>query len=110
MPTIFKQEDLIKTNEQNGWVETNLADSDTFGHDAMIARGWSFAPGGRTPEFTHGDFEQFIYVISGSGSACVNGETLRLDDEAVLWLERGDRYYVESGPDGLEILVGIAPG
>lgn len=110
MPTINKPEELQITNREQGWIETTLADSQTFEHPAMIARRWSFEPDARSPAYEHGETELFLYVISGNGTAYVNGESFRLDDEAVLWLEANDKYYLRAGADGLEILLGCAPG
>lgn len=92
------------------WGETTLADSQTIGAPAMVARRWSLAPHARRPEMTHGKVEQLLYVIRGNGMALVEGERLVLEPETVLWLEPGDRYQIEAGENGLEILQGYAPG
>ncbi len=57
-----------------------------------------------------GEAEQLLYVIRGSGVALVNSEQLPLEPESVLWLEPGDRYRIEAGEHGLEILQSYAPG
>jgi hypothetical protein len=49
-------------------------------------------------------------VIGGTGTAIVGDERLPLAPESVLWLESGDRYRVEAGPDGIELLLAEAPG
>lgn len=110
MATIINPEEIKVTNQKSGWVETTLADAQVFNYPAMVARRWSFEPSGRSPEYQHNETELFLYVISGSGIAIVNGDDYPLDDEAVLWVEANDKYYLEAGADGLEILLGFAPG
>jgi len=110
MPTINKPEDLKVTHQTDGWRETLVADRHTFNHAVMAARRWSFDPGASSPKFEHGEKEAFLYVISGSGTAFVDQESFILEDEAFLWLEPGDRYYLEAGSQGLEILSAVAPG
>ena len=110
MAMIREVEDLEVHREEHGWVETTLADSTLFGHAAMVARRWSLEPGARSPSFVHGEQEQMLYVIAGSGRARVNSEHYALMQENLLWMEPGDRYHLEAGEQGLEILVGFAPG
>ena len=75
----------------------------------MVARRWLFEAGATGPELEHNDSDQLLYVIQGSGQAVVNGETLPLETESVLWLEPGERYHFVAGEAGLEILQGYAP-
>jgi len=109
MPILVKSEQMKTGRRGEGWTETILADSQTIGTAAMIARRWTFEPDARGPETTHGPVEQLLYVIRGSGTAFVGGERLPLNPETVLWLEPGDQYYLEAGESGLEILQGSAP-
>ena len=110
MPIILKPDHMKLFADRDGLTITTLADSALIGEPAMIARRWSLAPNKSTPQSTHGEQEQLLYVISGSGFAYVNGETLLLDSEMMLWLEAGDIYHLIAGKDGLELLQGYAPG
>ncbi len=110
MPTIIKPEDMSMDREGEGWRQTTLADARTIGAPAMVARRWSFQPGAIGPKLTHGEADQLLYVIRGSGVADVEGERMALETETVLWLEPGEHYHFEAGENGLEILQGFAPG
>ena len=57
-----------------------------------------------SPEFTHNDNDQLLYVIKGDGIAKVNSKEFPLDKESILWLESGEKYHFISGGLGLEIL------
>ena len=62
-----------------------------------------------SPEFTHTDIDQLLYVIKGDGIAKVNSKEFPLDKESILWLESGEKYHFISGSLGLEILQATAP-
>lgn len=109
MPVIIEAHEMI-TRRGEGWVEITLADAQTIGAPAMVARRWVLEPGARGPELVQGEVDQLLYVIRGSGLAIVNGQEFTLNDESVLWLEPGERYHFSSGATGLEILQGYAPG
>ena len=106
---IVNSEEMI-TRRGEGWIEITLADTQTIGAPAMVARRWVFESGARGPELVQGDVDQLLYVIRGSGKAIINGEEFPLADESVLWLEPGERYQFIAGEVGLEILQGYAPG
>ena len=108
MPIILQSEDTPVLNQGQGWQEIELATNATFGEGikAMVVKRWLFEPHAQGPYRTHGDSEQLLYVICGSGQAVVNGQTFELDDEAVLWLEPGEQYQFIAGSNGLEILQG----
>lgn len=110
MPIIVNPEEMIAHRQGEGWTEITLADGHTIGVPAMVARRWILKPGARGPERVHGEVEQLLYVIRGSGTAVVGTEHLPLEPETMLWLEPGDRYHFEAGDEGLEILQGYAPG
>jgi quercetin dioxygenase-like cupin family protein len=110
MPTIVRKEDVSVSGQGPGWKVITLADSTAIGEPAMVARRWNFDPGAEGPETLHGDQDQLLYVIRGSGRAIVDGQTFELDHESVLWLEPGETYHFLAGDDGLEILQGYAPG
>lgn len=105
MPTLVSP-DQMQVQQGDGWTLTTLAGADQAN---MVARRWLIAPNARTPEAVHGDCDQLLYVIRGSGTAVANGEDLPLDHESVLWLETSDRYYFAAGPEGMEILQGYTP-
>ena len=109
MPVIVNSEEMA-TRRGKGWVEITLADTQTIGAPAMVARRWIFEPGARGPELVQGNVDQLLYVIRGSGLAVVNGQEFRLSQESLLWVEPGERYCFIGGDEGLEILQGYAPG
>jgi quercetin dioxygenase-like cupin family protein len=92
-----------------GWIETVLADPDPIGTGGLAARRLLLHPGASTPQGEHRDGERFLYVIGGTGMAILGDDRLPLAPESVLWLESGDRYRVEAGPDGIELLLAEAP-
>jgi len=109
MPHIINSDGMdIKRGE--GWVEITIADSESFGTPAMVARRLVLEPGAKGPERVHGDTEQLLYVIRGSGKAVVDEVDFQLNDESVLWLDSGETYRFVAGNEGLEILQGYAPG
>ena len=110
MPVIVNAEDTIVTRQGEGWMEITLSDAKTIGAPAMVARRWILKPGTKGPELVHGDTDQLLYVIKGSGSAIVDGKEMLLTDESVLWLEPGEKYQFITGENALEILQGYAPG
>jgi quercetin dioxygenase-like cupin family protein len=91
-----------------GWIETVVADPDSNGTGGMAARRLLLDPGASTPQREHRDGERFLYVIGGTGMAILGDDRLPLAPESVLWLESGDRYLVEAGPDGIELLLAEA--
>lgn len=88
-----------------GWTEYRFARDGL----PMGARRWVLKPGAHGPEVEHRDAEAMLYVVRGSGAAVVAGTVLPLAAETVVWLERGDRFILEAGPQGLEVLQGYAP-
>ena len=110
MPIIVKAEIMETETTGEGWTKTTLADFKSIGTSAIAACRWSFEPLATGPIQVQGDPEQLLYVISGDGTVRVNGETLMLGRETVLWLEGGDVYQLAAGEVGLEVLQGYAPG
>ena len=109
MPKVFEPHEM-HTDKGQGWEVTTLADAGSIGAPVMVARRWIFQPKARGPEATHGEVDQLLYVIRGSGMAVVDGKRIPLEEESVLWLEPGEKYHFEAGEAGLEILQGHAPG
>lgn len=110
MPVVIET-DLKKVVQRGeGWTETTLADSQVINGLGMVVRRWSFKPGSHTHEIQHGDREEMLYVISGSGIARLGNQELSLEPETLIWLEPGDRYIIQAGAEDLEILQGYAPG
>ena len=110
MPIILSPEIMETESTREGWTKTTLADQKTIGTSAIAAQRWSFEPVAFGPEQKQGDTEQLLYVISGGGTVRVNGESLPLEKETLLWLERDDIYQFYAGENGLEVLQGYAPG
>lgn len=109
MPEIVRPVEMVVTEVSDGCRQVTLADEETFGAPAMIARRWVLDARAEGPEHVHGDADQMLYVIRGSGEAVVDGQSFALAPESMLWLEQGERYHFCAGPDGLEILQGYAP-
>ena len=110
MPIIVDAEKTQATRKGEGWIEITIADAETIGAPAMVARRWAIEPHAQGPELVQGDVDQLLYVIRVSGTAVVDVKEFTLNDESVLWLEPGERYHFIAGQDGLEILQGFAPG
>lgn len=109
MPAIINPQSM-PSEQGEGWTKITLADTETIGAPAMVARRLALAPGATGPELVQGEVDQLLYVIRGSGRAVVNGEAFQLNEESVLWVEPGERYHFVAGQTGLEILQGYAPG
>jgi len=109
MPIIRKPDQMQTNRYGDGCTETILADRHVLGEKVMVTQRWSLDPHTRGPETMNGDYEEMLYVISGSGTAQVGGERYELQPECMLWIERGDTYHLSSGPDGLEVLHYCAP-
>jgi len=110
MPVIITPDQTQTTRSGEGWQEITLADSRMTGTSAMIARRWTINPGVQTPQNTHGDTDQLLYVMRGGGKAIVDGVSYPLDHESIVWLDPGEVCHFVAGPEGLEILQGYAPG
>jgi quercetin dioxygenase-like cupin family protein len=110
MPTLINPDQMTTAETGEGWVDLSLAEPGITGTSAMVAHRWTLQPGVTGPERIHGDVDQLLYVIRGSGKAIVDGQVFALDHESILWLEPGETYHFVAGPDGLEILQGYAPG
>ena len=108
MPVILQAEETTVIREGDGWQEIALADTNTFGTEAMIARRWVLEPNRRGPEMVHGPTDQLLYVIQGAGTAVVDNQPLALTEECILWLEPGETYQFIAGEAGLDILQGYA--
>ncbi|PSP66418.1 cupin domain-containing protein [Halobacteriales archaeon QH_6_68_27] len=54
------------------------------------------------PDNAHADSDQWLYVVSGSGRAVVEGETVRLDSGDLVVVEAGETHEIEN--DGNEPL------
>ena len=106
MPTIVNAEDRAIAAEGDGWKILTLADDATFGQETMIARHWIVSAESTTTTFTQGNNEQLLYIIRGSGTIIIDGNSHAIDDESVIWLEPGEQYHFTAGADGMEILQG----
>src|SRR3989337_1010827 len=109
MPTIFKPEDLTVI-EKDGAKITLLANQDMLGVNAMQIEHIALETGSRTTLFESAEAERFMYVIRGKGQAHISEQVFPLNAESILWLEKGDTFYLEAGADGLEVLLYRSPG
>jgi mannose-6-phosphate isomerase-like protein (cupin superfamily) len=74
--------------------------------DAQAAE-MTLAPGQSTggPDNYHEESEQWLYVVSGSGVATVDGETVSLDAGDIVRIEAGETHEIENdGGEPLETL------
>lgn len=105
MPTRIEAEKMPKRANE-GWEETILADlAETEAGSVRLCR-WALEPWAWSPEQRHGRAEGFLYVARGGGTLWANGRAWPLAPETVVWLEPGDRYRVQAGEEGIEILYG----
>lgn len=108
MPTIFEPKDLPVT-EKNGVNVATLANQAMLGTKALQVERITLEAGAKSSTFEVFENERFAYVIRGKGQACVAEQEFPLEAESVLWLEKGDAFYLEAGADGLEVLLCHAP-
>ncbi len=48
------------------------------------------------PDNRHQGADQWLYVVSGTGAAVVNGETVELREGTLMLIERGDRHEIRN--------------
>ncbi len=105
MPTRIEAEKMPKRVNE-GWEETILADFAETGAGSVRLCRWTLEPQAWSPEQRHGRAEAFLYVVRGGGTLWANGRAWLLAPETVVWLEPGDRYRVQAGEEGMELLYG----
>jgi len=108
MPTIFEPKELPVT-EKRGLNVTTLANQAMLGTDALQVERITLEAGSESASYKAEEAERFIYVVSGKGQAYIEEEVFPLRNESVLWLEKGDTFYLEASSDGLEVLFCHAP-
>lgn len=108
MPTIFAPGDLPVT-EKNGVNITALANRAMLETNALQVERIILDANAKSSTFGAFENERFVYVIRGKGRAEVGAQGFPLAAESVLWLEKGDTFYLEAGADGLEVLLCHAP-
>jgi quercetin dioxygenase-like cupin family protein len=108
MPTIVNAQ-RAAAQQGRGWTRTPVVGSAALGTPAMEAQRWSLRGHAQGPIQTHTQGERMLYVIAGSGLTLIGSERAALAPETVVWLEPGDRYQLEAGPAGLEVLEAAAP-
>ena len=108
MPTIFDPKDLPVTEKKGANVAV-LANQAMLGTDALQMERILLEPGAESSSYPPRDAERFVYVIRGNGQAYVDKQAFPLNAESVLWIEKGDTFTLEAGPDGFEVLLCQAP-
>ena len=108
MPTIFEPKDLAVTH-QDGFSLTVLANAKMHGTDALAVDRITLDANVSTSTYEVLNVERFLYIIRGAGEAQVGGQAFPLETESVLWIEAEDTYSLQSGADGLEVLLCRAP-
>ncbi len=108
MPKIFEPQDLPLLR-QTGASLTTLGTSAMLGTAALQVERIRLEANAAMLASGTANAERFLYVIRGGGQARVGTEEFPLAAESVLWIEAEDSYIVQSGPEGLEVLVCRAP-
>ena len=74
-----------------------------FSHGGVQAAAMSIAPGGAEggPRNRHRGADQWLFVVSGSGEATVEGRTVALEPGSLLLVARGERHEVRNTGDAL---------
>ena len=104
MPRIIKKEDIQGHQQIPGFQIKSVTETLNQDSKVMEVKRLILDPNIISPEFTHNDIDQLLYVIKGDGIAKVNSKEFPLDKESILWLESGEKYLFISGGLGLEIL------
>ena len=109
MPEFRQPSEITVDARGEGWSRSTLADGRHVPGMSMTARRWRVEPGASTPEESWNDpAERFLYVVSGAGSLLVDGQAIELGAEDMVWVERGDRFRLAAGAQGLEILDSVS--
>jgi len=108
MPTIFEPKDLPIT-EKHGVGVATLANQTMLGTDALQVERITLSAGAESSTYKAVAFERFVYVVRGKGQAYINEQIFPLKTESVLWLEKGDTFYLEASSDEFEVLLCQAP-
>ena len=104
MPRIIKKVDIQGHPQIPGFQIKSVTETLNQDSKVMEVKRLILDPNIISPEFTHNDIDQLLYVIKGDGIAKVNSKEFPLDKESILWLESGEKYHFISGGLGLEIL------
>lgn len=104
MPRIIKKVDIQGHPQIPGFQIKSVTETLNQDSKVMEVKRLILDPNIISPEFTHNDIDQLLYVIKGDGIAKVNSKEFPLDKESILWLESGEKYLFISGGLGLEIL------
>lgn len=108
MPTIFEPKDLPIAEKRSVNI-TTLANQAMLGTDALRVQSIALKAGAKSESFEAENSERFVYVIRGKGQAILGEQVFPLDAESVLWLDKGDSFYLEASSDGLQVLLCHAP-
>ncbi len=108
MPTIFQPDELPHLR-QKGASLTTLGTPATLGTDALHVERIRMDANTTTVAFGAAQAERFLYVVRGTGQAQAGAERFALAPESMLWIEAQDSYTLQSGPEGLEVLICRAP-
>jgi mannose-6-phosphate isomerase-like protein (cupin superfamily) len=105
MPVI-RHPGQLPTTHGPGWHQQDWAGAGVFGEPVpMTARRLRIRNGASGPDIPLVAQEAVIYVIGGSGTGTVDGESYPLARESVLWLAGSDSVQLAAGPEGLDALV-----
>lgn len=72
----------------------------TESDEAQIAQ-MTLGPGRATggPDNYHAEADQWLFVVSGSGVATVDGDEIRVEADDLLRIEAGERHEIENDGD-----------
>ena len=108
--TILVKPEEMPTRRGKGWSETVRVDGRVLRDRVLAARLYTQEPNARGPVLEHGRAEGCLYVKGGGGSLVAGEGRLPLGPESFVWLEPGERFQLEAGPEGLEVVYSAAPG
>jgi mannose-6-phosphate isomerase-like protein (cupin superfamily) len=98
--------DLIDTTDATGFFDV------VGGTERSQAATMTLAPGRSTggPSNAHATSDQWLYVVSGAGTATVDGESCDLDAGTLVLIEAGETHEItNTGPQPLKTINVYAP-
>jgi quercetin dioxygenase-like cupin family protein len=77
--------------------------SDADGAKNFAMRVFEVEPDGRTPYHDH-DWEHEVFILSGSGVVCAEGQDTSLIPGDVVFVPGGEKHNFQAGPEGLAFI------
>jgi mannose-6-phosphate isomerase-like protein (cupin superfamily) len=106
---ITSENDVEGVRDDGDTAEVKRLIDASVGCERLEQRVLRFAPG-RSRERVNPERQEVLYVVSGTGTLELEGETHRLEPNMGVFVARGERYSVENaGPDELHVVSVTAP-